>query len=220
MNNLTKSELVFDIANSSINDFVQASTIQTQEQAELGGEVHMYGVDDIPDLLGQDGIELYQQYRNTLASLPKFPHDTKGHGKKHCMRVLFLSIMLGKMLDLDKPELKTLASAAIFHDSKRKTDADEPTHGEAAAKYCESVMGKNRTLYFIIKYHSLSDDEARPASPNPFALQMLWILKDADALDRVRFGPRDLNMKYLRFQESKQLSMIASIIYQQSRLSE
>lgn len=43
------------------------------------------------------------------------------------------------------------------------------------------------------------------------ALTLYKIMKDADALDRVRFGLMDLDERYLRFNASKQLVLTAKV---------
>ena len=64
---------------------------------------------------------------------------------------------------------------------------------------------------FLIKYHCIDDDVAYTALgksdiPNKDRVWLLYtILKDADALDRVRFGMREIDPKYFRNKMAVQL---------------
>ena len=68
---------------------------------------------------------------------------------------------------------------------------------------------------FLVTYHSLSDAEAKSALSSydfkePSSVwKLLEILKDADALDRVRLGVHYLSLRYLRNPEALALTMAA-----------
>ena len=77
-----------------------------------------------------------------------------------------------------------------------------------------------RDLEFLMTYHCKDDKEAieyvestyKTAESRETMLRLLYILKDADALDRVRFGIRNLDLNYLRFDFSKKLTLMARLI--------
>ena len=67
-----------------------------------------------------------------------------------------------------------------------------------------------------MKYHSLDDSryekyikENVPEALRPKYTLCIKIIKDADALDRVRFGIRDLDINYLRTEEAKKMTLVA-----------
>ena len=79
---------------------------------------------------------------------------------------------------------------------------------------------------FLIKYHCRSDAEGyAEIGTNPVLnaqkerVTMLYnIFKDADALDRVRLGIRDLDVNQLRCPESHNLTLVARICLEQIKL--
>jgi len=136
-----------------------------------------------------------------------------GHTRRVCVHVLRLSGALGvtrRLRDL------TLA-AARWHDLGRTHDGVEPEHGARSVKRVRELgladelvatgelpPADLRLVRFAIHYHSLDDASARRAATQhaatgPDALALLWLLKDADALDRVRLGGGgDVDPAYLR----------------------
>ena len=149
------------------------------------------------------------------AKIP-FNQDSEVHGKAHCKRVLTLSILLGFLQAVPQKDLDSLATAAIYHDVGRLSDMGEWIHGQVSAeKYEFAVQNPDPMASFLMTYHSSDDAEGEAAAaemddPNR-ALQLLKIFKDADALDRIRFGLGDLDPSFLRLDESKKL--ICASIY-------
>ena len=145
-----------------------------------------------------------------------FNQDSEVHGKAHCKRVLTLSILLGFLQAVPQKDFDSLATAAIYHDVGRLSDMEEWIHGQISAeKYELAVQNPDPMAAFLMTYHSCDDTEGEAAAaemddPNR-ALQLLKIFKDADALDRIRFGLGDLDPSFLRLDESKKL--ICASIY-------
>ena len=122
-----------------------------------------------------------------------------GHGKLHTARVLFLAlavIQAGK-IRMSRVELSQLSNAIVFHDIGRKHDDVDNSHGKASREIYERSMGRSSdpAVSFLIEYHCLDDklaDEYLKSTDTIRAKKRTWllyqILKDADALDRVRFG--------------------------------
>ena len=63
-------------------------------------------------------------------------------------------------------------------------------------------------------------DEIGRAEINKRYLKLFDIFKDADALDRVRLGIRDLDINQLRTPEAKSMTMVAEILRQELKLPE
>ena len=124
--------------------------------------------------------------------------------------------------------------AALWHDIGRQGDGVEPEHGRRSAERADE-LGLTAKLSsadaaiarFAILRHSLpdsgaaplaaelaaSEDEARLAEPER-ALRVLWVLKDADALDRVRLGfDEGADPRQLRHRETIDLIPFASTLY-------
>lgn len=100
-------------------------------------------------------------------------------------------------------------NAALWHDIGRETDGIEPRHGERSVLEADRLRltatlqpADAAVVRFAIHRHSLPDrgsaawaaelakhphESLRLAEPER-ALRVLWLLKDADALDRIRLG--------------------------------
>ena len=61
-------------------------------------------------------------------------------------------------------------------------------------------------VFLLITYHAMADSYL-PSDCDDRTVLLWKIIKDADALDRIRFD--DLNIKYLRLPESKGLIQLA-----------
>lgn len=106
----------------------------------------------------------------------------------------------------------------------RKHDNTDTNHGYLSAnKYKNINKACNPIIPFLIEYHCKPDEcGERYLSTDPIlsiekehVLQLFYIFKDADALDRVRLGHFELNIEMLRTKEAKKLPLIANITYSQ-----
>jgi HD superfamily phosphodiesterase len=141
------------------------------------------------------------------------------HGVCHTQRVHIHAQRLTEELEWPAEDRELVLCAALWHDIGRLGDGIEPGHGASSVQRAD-MLGLTSALpdadaaiaRFAILRHSLSDAGARehaeglaeaadPAlrlTDPERALRVLWLLKDADALDRVRlrFGemadPRQL----------------------------
>ena len=135
------------------------------------------------------------------------------HGIGHTKRVLYLASEIAKAYALNDAEKKILALACCYHDIGRTHDWTDDDHGrDSAEKMVRLKLDKLHNLskedldsvLNLIVMHSL-DDELFVGGERELLLYK--ILKDADALDRLRFD--DLNEKYLRLPESKEMIQTA-----------
>jgi HD superfamily phosphodiesterase len=128
------------------------------------------------------------------------------HGVGHTRRVLYLALLLADKKNLTEQEKKILALACCYHDIGRWHDEEDDEHGmDSSNKFLDRGLDKKHNLnpeeveiiLNLIVCHSLDDQQFFGEDRE---LLMYQILKDADALDRLRFN--DLNTKYLRLPES------------------
>ena len=143
-----------------------------------------------------------------------------GHDKLHTARVLFLAlavIQAGK-IRLSRVELSHLSNAIVFHDIGRKNDRVDDGHGKVSREIYEKTARSSAdpAVCFLIEYHCLDDklaEEYLKTTDTIRARKRTWllyqILKDADALDRVRFGIYDLDVNQLRLPISHKLVPLA-----------
>lgn len=152
---------------------------------------------------------LYQRYRSRISTL----YDAYGrandeeHDAEHTLRVLFDALLLVQVqgIALTKKESHQLCDAILYHDIGRTNDDVDDSHGaKSKGIYYDAVPECNSATAFLIEYHCLDDRKALAdlKASNIRNKERVWllytILKDADALDRVRFGMRAVDPKYFR----------------------
>lgn len=159
-------------------------------------------------LLGKYESEVRDLYNKNLYNI-----DIPEHNIDHIERVLFYSMYMGEELGLTPQQMNLLIEAAKYHDSGRINLKTDTNHAEISAKNAlNDLYGKYHSwdinkIAAVIEYHEVGDsmtDVNRIFSKynidqNEYndVFLMATILKDADALDRVRF-PNNLNNEYLR----------------------
>lgn len=143
--------------------------------------------------------------------------ETKSdHDMIHSAQVLLLAcaiIQTGK-LKLTVAELKQLSQVIVYHDIGRNNDGKDDRHGLASRQIYEESRCDAVTS-FLIEFHCRNDEDAYHylQTSDIKAKQRAWllyrILKDADALDRVRFGIYELDVTYHRLPISHKLVPLA-----------
>ena len=184
---------------------------------------------EVLDLYGETWLEsnmqnyfmnLYHIYRDKLIIEYAKAHPTESHSPVHSARVLCLALLLGILHELNHNEMENLATAIVYHDLGRTDDCIEDSHGKRGAELflkreASSDIDKE-TVSFLIEYHCLDDEVGyefiKANLGDNERIHLLYnIIKDADALDRVRFGMHGLDMNYLRLEESKKMTLIAML---------
>lgn len=128
-----------------------------------------------------------------------FTHPSYLHGLMHTYRVMAWTQVVAKLAGSEKG--RNAFFAAMVHDMGRVNDKVDPSHGEKSAKnkfpiyreFFKSFGASEIDLCEIeeaIILHSLYEENDN---------ETLKILKDADALDRVRLHPAMPDSKFLRF---------------------
>ena len=162
---------------------------------------------------------------NALIPHPSdFAHASRTHGQGHVARVMVHAFRLIEATGL-VDEGSRLWGAVYLHDLARTHDGFCEVHGmHAVMRVNESTDLQERliahgaqsddpSMLLAVMMHCLPDDHSayggKPIWP------LLSLLKDADALDRVRFG--DLEPAYLRHQATKDMVQFAQDLYTQTR---
>lgn len=179
-------------------------------------------------------------FRQKFKQINKVPIIKNGiHGISHNNRVAILSMMIAQKEgilenDFDNKIKDILISAAYYHDIGRKkgiiidntgkhsknsarkigkmdlTKLDGRLYSPKDKKILQAVIeaheGKDKDMVKVCKKYKIEESDI------PYTIQLMTILKDADALDRVRLDSNspmrmktNLNPKYLRTNTSKQL---------------
>ena len=168
----------------------------------------LYGINALEDDI-QAFLPLYRRYRSRIAALydDYGRIDDEEHDAEHTLRVLFDALLLVQVqgIDLTKKESHQLCDAILYHDIGRTNDDVDDSHGARSKEiYYEVAPECNPETAFLIEYHCLDDRKALKAlkASSIRDKERVWllytILKDADALDRVRFGMRAVDPKYFR----------------------
>jgi hypothetical protein len=145
-----------------------------------------------------------------------FGRPTSIHGISHTRRVLIHAQTISAARDVDEDWFESLVLAVAWHDIGRTHDGREPEHGiNSVAKVRRLGLHAGvdahilARTFFAMEWHSVPDyqaiDKAAALDPRQMPepgtmLRVLWLLKDADGLDRVRIG--DLDPGQLRYEES------------------
>lgn len=158
----------------------------------------------------EDFVSTYE-YQLLIDNLPE---RVGLHSRNHTERVLTLALLLAEESDLSVQEKEILYRSVVYHDAGRINDAIDPDHGWGG--YIEYIkkFAINDVAEFLIVFHCKSDSVAKKfldakdlSMPKERVWLMYQILKDADALDRIRFG--GLDTRYLRLKKSHEFIEIA-----------
>ncbi len=157
------------------------------------------------------------------------------HGVRHTQRVHIHAQRLTEELEWSSADRELVLHAALWHDIGRLGDGVEPGHGADSVERADELRltaalpaEDAAVVRFAILRHSLPDDgglehaeglaavddPARRLADPQRALRVLWMLKDADALDRVRLGFGELaDSRQLRNPRSLRLLSFAEVLY-------
>jgi len=147
-------------------------------------------------------------YYSGLIRPSQYLYSLTLHNAKHAYRVLTHSIILASKINLTNYETDVLCTAAVYHDIGRINDGVDASHGfrswlKFAHNFCPKDISEEKRnaikaliVNHCLEYHSMCDF-GDALSQNK---RLLLILKDADALDRVRNNK--LNLQYLHVEES------------------
>lgn len=158
----------------------------------------------------------FHRYREKLYRLD-FAQKSREHGIEHEARVLLMCLILAHELKLPKKDVDVLCTAALYHDVRRDNDGVDERHGAMGRAYYEkTVSNPNPIVGFLCEFHCLPDEVGEKAGKEfrEEGIRLLHIFKDADALDRVRFGIQDVDLNQMRLEVSKTMVLVARLCLQ------
>lgn len=216
-----------DVIDVFLDDRNEQEVLVDPSKVKVVRELPVHGLEFLKQTLPQVA-PMYHKYKDRLMEL-EFAQDSVEHGYGHEARVMALSLIISQHLRLSLRDREVLAEAAIYHDLRRVNDIDDPQHGkDARAYYHETVGTPNPLVEFLCEFHCRPDEEGyreirnnrRLSKDRSRAKLLLDVFKDADALDRCRFGLRDLDVNQLRLDISKQLPLVARLCLDQLKVPE
>lgn len=181
----------------------------------------IHGFDGKADLTPFSAGEILKQSREIYQSTNK--NSTHYHTYSHTAKVTLLasymyrdSILTHHLSDDDARKallvdyFGKLIQAALWHDVGRIDESQNESHGAASYQIYLEHHSPDAVIQFLVENHCVDDAAAQNLFNKQFAAhndraliwEMFLILKDADALDRVRFGIRGLDCNQLRCPDS------------------
>lgn len=159
------------------------------------------------------------QFQNFTLSESWFENHSSRHGISHTYRVMFHVMNIGKRAKLYQ-EIKPAWCAAFIHDMARKHDGYCTEHGLWSAEtklplfrdffLSEGIKEEElEAIKLAVTNHSMMEEVPK----NHAFYKITALLKDADALDRIRISETNLRVEYLRFPESVELVDFAKALY-------
>lgn len=191
-----------------------------------------FDYEDVSSLIDHDKIDeaLQLVYQNGLYR-GKLSHDSS-HIERCC---IYASILANSLYPNDQEILNLSIMAAAFHDSGRIGERDEK-HGDYSAAIVRSLLTDKdiskdniNIICASVDFHDEVSpfEELLPSFTKKYHLKdiikyekIAKILKDADALDRLRFiGVGTLDVKYLNFEISKNLIKLAALLNEKNAMN-
>jgi hypothetical protein len=151
-----------------------------------------------------------------------FDHSSLLHGISHTYRVMCHVLFLGKNLGWER-ETRLAFCAAFIHDMSRKHDGYCTKHGywsmcDKLPVFTEFFLSQGANTYEIkeigtaVRNHS----EGFELSPDHPFYKTTALLKDADALDRIRLGQNNLDPAFLRLKATAKFIPFAIELFRNS----
>lgn len=167
-------------------------------------------------------LETAQEYIEEHRESPLLQKDVESHESTHSLRVTILASYLSEHEKV-RCYQNELLLAALFHDCGREDGSANDTHGAQGYERYRQTYGDSPIIGFLMTYHCKSDEEAKVALPNCENPADLWkaycVLKDADALDRVRLPLEEkMDPNLLHFPYTEKLAGVASELLQIYRI--
>jgi len=146
------------------------------------------------------------------------------HGIYHNARVMLYTMFIARQLELTVADCEVVVPAALYHDIGRVNDKEDGSHGCRSAQLIEQILPRDyadmNMLKAVIELHSIDDKHFAAIAQKHNIVDrdrfktLYSVLKDVDALDRVRLtyynsDHSELNPNMLRLPISRQLVKVA-----------
>lgn len=174
---------------------------------------------EINSLKSWDLWPVFEQYVKDLKT--EFLYQSHVHGISHIERVLLFGGLIAMQNHCSKEDTTLLLLACSYHDIGRIDDSLDDCHGKRSSQKLPDVISLLPEDMLIVQAaicaHSMNDScmeeiiTSYSITDQNRALNIARMLKDADALDRVRV--HDLNTDFLRFPCSHQYVDFANALY-------
>ena len=175
-----------------------------------------------PEIKALKNWNLWPTFEYYVKALKKeYLYQSHIHGVAHIERVLLFGGLIAMQNHCNEEDTKLLLTACSYHDIGRIDDSLDDDHGRRSSEKLPSVISLSSEDMAIVQaaIYSHSIDDSRMENviasfgilDKARAIRIAKMLKDADALDRVRVY--DLDPNYLRFPCSCQYVNFANSLY-------
>ena len=186
-------------------------------------------------MISVDLSDKYEKlYEEAMSSLDRsILFKSRIHGEGHIERVINLGAHIAQNESLSEEETRYLLLCCSYHDIGRRSDWYDRKHGSKSAKMIARGKVKAQfdgipesdmaVILAAISAHSDKDsrihdyEKAYGVSDHEKFGRICSCLKDADNLDRVRI--KDLDVKYLRHEKSRQMAEYAQKLFDDYKAS-
>jgi Inosine-uridine nucleoside N-ribohydrolase len=141
-------------------------------------------------------LEYFFEKVNCINKERLYPSYT--HGINHNLRVMLFSLYLSSRLNLNEEDRELIMTASAYHDIGRVDDTEDDLHGARSADKISALVTPDYKdidmLKAVVELHSIDDKnfnkiKAKYNIKDEDRFRLLYsILKDTDALDRVRLS--------------------------------
>jgi HD superfamily phosphodiesterase len=214
INNYNKGDIIIDC-----NDDYEKKIKNIETISFFHNHINQIDINEILTYFKKNN--LFQELIDNVKDIKtEYLYKSYRHGINHNLRVLFFTIYLANILKLSKEDTQLMLTAAKYHDIGRNDDVVDNYHGQRSANKIKEIISNDDCdiplLQGIIELHSIDDNNfdlivSKYKIKDIEKFRLLYsILKDADALDRVRlsYGEEDrssLNPNMLRLEASRNL---------------
>lgn len=217
-------EIIFKLKEYDINKVEENSKYKRELEKIINNNVMPLHLKDIIKLIKES--EKFDLYTNSMDGISKeIIYKSELHGISHNERVSIFAYAIGLIEELTDKDLKILLEAAKYHDIGRIDDTEDELHGKRSSDKIDNLVEMPEEDLNILKTicicHSIEDSEFERVFESlgirdiERCSKLVEILKDADALDRVRIKNNGLDTRYLRTESAKRMVPAAYELFEE-----
>ena len=205
------------------NDITNNNKIRKFYEKAKEENENYYNLNDIKKIINKSVLE--DVYLNQIKNFnTDILYKSEGHGISHNIRVCFFAYIISTNEKISKRDFELIMEACKYHDIGRINDQEDEYHGKRSADNLDFLKDKytNEELNYIktiVTCHSICDKKFEKIALKNKVIdlerckKMHEILKDSDALDRVRLHYPYVNIKYLRTETARKMIPFAHELF-------
>jgi hypothetical protein len=224
-----ENKKIAEVLNKELNFNAYTATyeqkLKDKQYLNFINKYKQYDFTDICYMISNNNNYFLSQLNNINTN---FLCESLLHGIYHSEKTLFFAYIICIFESLNDNDIYIICDAAKYHDIGRNSDEVDYSHGEYGARLIDQIVAHDdfychrsnlELLKFAIHYHCMPSDmfnvliKYYNITNVKQAHIICDILRDADALDRVRLNPHSQYMQtnpyYLKTDYAKKLIKVA-----------